>query len=83
MKIPKILILVFLVLSLHAGECWKIKNKDHKALCESKNEGKKSCWKIKDKDLKAYCEASAYGKRSCWKIKNKDAKAMCEAETGN
>ncbi len=79
----KIVIYIMLSVILHAGNCWKIKNKDQRALCESKNESKKSCWKIKNKDLKAYCEASAYGKKSCWKIKNKDAKEMCKSETGN
>lgn len=79
----KLLILLFLPLSLEAANCWKIKNKDTKALCESKYEHKKNCWKIKNKDTQAYCEASAYGKKSCWKIKNKDAKEMCKAETGN
>ncbi len=78
--IQKYLIIIFLLTSLNAGSCWKIKNKDQKALCESENESKKSCWKIKNKDLKAYCEASAYGKKSCWKIKSKDMKAMCEAQ---
>ena len=78
--LEKYFITSLLLTSLHAGNCWKIKNKDQKALCESKNENKKSCWKIKNKDLKAYCEASAYGKKSCWKIKSKDMKAMCEAE---
>jgi len=76
-------LIVFLLLtftSLNAGSCWKIKNKDQRALCESQNEGKKSCWKIKDKDTSAYCESSAYGKKSCWKIKNRDKRAMCEAE---
>jgi len=74
------IIFIMLFSFLQAGSCWKIKNKDQKALCESQNEGKKSCWKIKDKDTKAYCEASAYGKKSCWKIKNRDKRAMCDAE---
>ena len=69
-----------LPLYLNSGSCWKIKDHDQKALCESQNESKKSCWKIKNMDLRAYCEASAYGKKSCWKIKSKDLKAMCEAE---
>lgn len=80
MILQKSLIGLLLFTSLNGSSCWKIKNKDQKALCESKNEGKKSCWKIKNKDLKAYCETSAYNKKSCWKIKNKDMKAMCEAE---
>lgn len=75
----KLLILVLLSLSLEAGNCWKIKDKDTKALCSSQYENKKDCWKIKNKDKRAYCEAIAYGKNSCWKIKNKDMKAMCEA----
>lgn len=79
----KILILILLTLSLEAGDCWKIIDKDQRALCESKHEDKKSCWKIKNQDTRAYCEASAYGKKSCWKIKDKDAKEMCKAETGN
>lgn len=83
MEIGKILILISLVLSLEAGDCWKIKDKDLRALCESKYENKKYCWKIKDKDIQAYCEASAYSKKSCWKIKNNDAKVMCKVETGN
>jgi hypothetical protein len=73
-------IVVLLITSLNADSCWKIQNKDQKALCESQNEGKKSCCKIKNKDLRAYCEVSAYGKKSCWKIKNKDMRAMCEAQ---
>jgi hypothetical protein len=67
-------------LSLNASSCWKIKNKDMKALCESKFEHKKNCWLIKDKDTQAYCEATAYGQNSCWKIKDHDTQAMCEAE---
>ena len=76
-----VLIMVLLSVFLAAGTCWKIKNKDKRALCESKNEHKKSCWKIKEKDLRAYCESSAYGKKNCWKIKNRDKRAMCEAES--
>lgn len=59
------IISMMLFVFLDAGNCWKIKNKDQRALCESQNESKKSCWKIKDKDARAYCEASAYGKQSC------------------
>jgi len=81
--INKILILLLLTLSLEAGNCWKIKNKDTRALCESKYEHKKNCWKIKYRDTKAYCEATAYGQNSCWKIKNNDEKEMCIAEAGN
>ena len=76
----KSIIFIILFSFLDAGSCWKIKNKDQRALCESQNESKKSCWKIKDKDTRAYCEASAYGKKSCWKIKNRDKRAMCESE---
>jgi len=83
MNLHKILISGLLAMSLEAGECWKIKDKDQQALCESKYEHKKSCWKIKNKDIQAYCEASAYNQKSCWKIKDKDAQAMCKAETGN
>ncbi len=83
MSIAKVLFFVLLSLSLEAGNCWKIKNKDQRALCESKYEDKKFCWKIKDKDTQAYCEATVYGKNTCWKIKNNDAKEMCIAETGN
>ena len=83
MSINKVLIFILLSLSLEAGNCWKIKNNDTKALCESKYEHKKNCWKIKNKDTQAYCEASAYGQNSCWKIKENDAKEMCRAETGN
>lgn len=75
----KLLILVLLSLSLEAGNCWKIKDKDTKALCFSQYENKKDCWKIKSKDKRAYCESVAYGRKSCWKIKDKDMKAMCEA----
>ena len=82
MIINIVLILMLLSFLLEAGNCWKIKNNDQKALCESKYEDKKSCWKIKSLDLRAYCEASAYGKKSCWKIKNNDAKEICIAETG-
>ena len=74
------IVFIMLLAFLDAGNCWKIKNQDQKALCESQNEGKKSCWKIKDKDTRAYCESSAYGKKNCWKIKNRDKRAMCEAE---
>ena len=81
--IGTLLLLVLFAPLLEAKNCWKIKNKDTKALCESKFEHKKNCWLIKDSDTKAYCEASAYGQRSCWKIKNNDAKEMCIAETGN
>ena len=77
------LLLLLFTLSLEAKNCWKIKNKDTKALCESKYEHKKNCWRIKNSDTKAYCEASVYGKNSCWKIKNTDAKEMCIAETGH
>jgi len=64
-----------------SDNCWKVKNRDTKALCESKFEGKKHCWKIKNDDMRAYCEASAERKRSCWKIKEHDYKEMCFAET--
>ena len=77
----KILIFALLSISVEASSCWKIQNKDTKALCESKFEYKKNCWLIKDKDTQAYCEATAYSKNSCWKIKEKDLQAMCEAET--
>ena len=77
--LKKSLLLLLVCSFLDAGSCWKIKNKDQRALCESQHESKKSCWKIKDKDTQAYCEVSAYGKKSCWKIRNKDMKAMCEA----
>lgn len=83
MWIRKVLIFILLALLLEAGDCWKIKDKDLRALCESKFEYKKSCWKIKDKDRRAYCEASAYKKKSCWKIQNNDVKVMCQVETGN
>ena len=79
----KILIFTLLSLSLEAANCWKVKNKDTKALCESKFEHKKNCWKIKNKDTRAYCEASAYDQKSCWKIKESDAREMCRVETGN
>lgn len=82
MTIRQILVFLALSLLLEAGECWKIKDRDQKSLCESKYENKKSCWKIKDNDMKAYCESSAYGKRNCWKIKDRDYKEMCKAETG-
>ena len=76
------LVSLFLPLYLIAfGNCWKIKNSDTKALCESKFESKKHCWKIKNDDMRAYCEASAEGKKSCWKIKEHDYKEMCFAET--
>ena len=75
----KLLILILLSLSLEAGNCWKIKDKDTKALCQSQYENKKDCWKIKNKDKTANCEAVAYGKKSCWKIKDKNMKAMCIA----
>ena len=78
-----VLLLSVFTLTLEAKNCWKIKNRDTKALCESKYEHKKNCWLIKNSDTKAYCEASVYGQRSCWKIKNSDAKEMCIAETGN
>ena len=78
-----VLVLFGLVLNAEANNCWKIKNKDTKALCESKFEHKKNCWLIKASDMKAYCEATAYGKNACWKIKNADYKEMCIAETGN
>ena len=80
MNMNKISILVLLTFSLEAGNCWKIKDKDQKALCESIYENKKSCWKIKNKNEKAYCEAIAYDKKTCWKIKDKDLRAMCEAK---
>ena len=82
MSITKVMIFTFLALSLEAGNCWKVKSKDLRALCESKFEYKKSCWKIKNKDTQAYCEAVVYGKNTCWEIKNNDAKEMCKAETG-
>ena len=82
---PKIILpmIILISISLNASNCWKIKNKDTKALCESKFEHKKNCWLIYNKDLQAYCEATAYGKKSCWKIKERDAKEMCIAETGS
>ena len=79
--LAKLLLVILFTLSLEAKNCWKIKNRDTKALCESKFEHKKNCWLIKDNDTKAYCEASAYGKNTCWKIKNADAKEMCIAES--
>ena len=83
MKTIYLLLIVLLFPSASmAKSCWKIKNKDSKAFCESKFENKKNCWKIKNKDKEAYCEATAYGKAMCWKIKEKDLQALCEAETG-
>lgn len=78
----KRVLFTFIVLcsGLNANNCWKIKNSDIRALCESKFEAKQNCWLIKDHDLKAYCEAVVYGQNSCWKIKNSDAKEMCIAE---
>jgi len=64
--------------NLYAGSCWKIKNSDQKAYCETIQENKRHCWLIKDRDLKALCETIAYGKRNCWLIKDKDKKAYCE-----
>jgi len=75
-------LLFFAVSFSSANSCWKIKNRDTQALCESKSEHKKNCWKIKSSNAKAYCEASAYGKNSCWKIKERDLQAYCEAEIG-
>jgi hypothetical protein len=60
--------------------CWQIKDKDTKALCESRFEGKNNCWLIKNPDKKAYCEAVALGRNICWRIKDHDLKLMCEAE---
>ena len=80
--IGTVLMVWLCTITLEAKNCWKIKNADSKALCESKFENKKNCWLIKNSDMKAYCEASAYGKNSCWKIKENDAKEMCIAETG-
>jgi hypothetical protein len=82
MNFKYLLSILLFSFSLHASSCWKIKNKDTKALCESKFEHKKNCWLIKSKDTQAYCEATAYGQKSCWKIKEKDLQAMCEAEVG-
>jgi len=79
----KVMLLSFMVMSVEAKNCWKIKNADTRALCESKFEGKKNCWLIKEADMKAYCEATAYGKNACWKIRNSDYKEMCIAESGN
>ena len=62
-----------------ANSCWKIKDKDSKAYCESRYENKKSCWRIKNKDLRYQCE-SENGKNVCWKIKDKNKKIFCEAE---
>ena len=81
--IAALMLFILFTLLLQAKNCWKINNKDTKALCESKFEHKKNCWLIKNSDIKAYCEASAYGKSTCWKIKNADAKEMCIAETGH
>ena len=75
------MVLFFTSVSM-ANSCWKIKNKDTHALCESKFENKQNCWKIKSKDKEAYCEAMAYGKAMCWKIKERDLQALCEAEKG-
>ena len=80
MIITKIIIFTLLALSLEAGDCWKIKNKDQRVLCESKYENKKFCWKIKDKDIQAYCNAVVSSKNTCWKIQNNDAREMCKAE---
>ena len=83
MKIIYLLLMILFFCSTSmANSCWKIKNKDTKALCESKFEHKKNCWKIKSKDMQAYCEATVYGKAACWKIKEKDLQALCEAEMG-
>ena len=75
-------VLLLMTLSSAANNCWKIKDKDTRLLCESKFENKKSCWQITNSDKKAYCEATAYGQNSCWKIKNSDYKEMCIAESG-
>jgi len=63
MKIIYLLLMILFFSSTSmANSCWKIKNKDTKAFCESKFENKQNCWKIKNKDKEAYCEATAYGK---------------------
>jgi len=76
-----LLFILLFSLTPHASSCWKIKNIDMKALCESKFEHKKNCWFIKDKDTQAYCEATVYGRTVVGKIKDHDTLAMCEAET--
>ena len=54
--------MIFIQLSVFAaGNCWKIKSADTKAL--KKFEGKKNCWIIKN-SMRAYCEASAEGKNA-------------------
>ena len=72
-------LIIIIFQPLYAKSCWKIRNNDQKALCESQYENKKNCWKIKNNDLKAFCEQVAYRKNSCWKIRNKNMKAMCQS----
>ncbi len=81
MKFTSITIIILIATTtvpVNAGSCWKIKNRDQKAYCESIQENKRHCWLIKDQDLKALCETIAYGKRNCWLIKDKDKQAYCE-----
>lgn len=78
----KTLIIALLALTSLGAECWKIHDKDTRALCYSVNEHKKECWKIKDKDTRAYCEAKAYNQNACWKIKDRDKRAYCNAMKG-
>jgi len=75
----KFFIVCILTSFLFSNSCWKIKDLDEKAYCESIYEGKKSCWRIKNNDKKSMCEAEAYGKHTCWKIRNNDLRAVCES----
>ena len=77
-----ILVGIILTVTIEAGVCWKIKNKDLLRYCESVVEGKKNCWMIKEEDSKSYCEAIAYSRKTCWKIKEDDKRELCKAITG-
>jgi hypothetical protein len=66
-----------------SDSCWKIRNKDSRAYCESKNEGKHYCWKIREDDKRYMCEVEAYGRKTCWKIQDNDTKALCKSISEN
>ena len=75
-----LLIVLFLTSVSIANSCWKIKNKDTQALCESKFENKQNCWKVKIK--RHIARQRLMVRLMCWKIKERDLQALCEAEKG-
>jgi len=80
MAIMKCLCTVILILAIAvpsaASECWKIKDRDTRILCEEETKAKeesRSCWRIRDTDKRNLCEGK------CDWIRDHDLRELCKA----